>query len=121
MAADGSNRGGKVVGALIVDVMGIELGVVIEDDDGSGGADAEGDADRGLARPADGLRIRRGLEEIPVVEIFDTAMLAVEDGIAKANHGGAPLAFPDASVGGVGDAGGESRGRGDWRRRWGGR
>src|SRR5690606_8741809 len=100
----------EVIGAGVVDVVGIEFAVVAQHDDLMPAAlyqtDARGQAHRLAAGPtvANAVAVAACAQRLGVVEVFGLAVGAVAQDIAQLDHGGAPFAFAHAAMYWVGDA-----------------
>ncbi len=88
------NRLGKVVHPLTIQMMGIELGVVIEHDNVLLNPQTWRE-DKGLvARPARAQHATCGLERLHIVKALRATVGAIKDRILQFGHRGAPLALP---------------------------
>src|SRR5688572_15609321 len=98
---NGGDRPGEVVHLLLVDVVREEARVEVEHDDRLADAYARREPERGGAGPAEAGVAAARPEGLPVVEVFERTVRAVEDRVAQGHHRAAPLALAHAAVEGV--------------------
>ena len=110
MALHRRQRLREVIKPLAVEVMGKQLGVVVEHDHAAPDPQAERQRQRALAGPAQSRLAARRAQRFTVVEVFRAALAAIENGVAQLHQRRPPFAFPHPSVR-IAQAIGESAGK----------